>query len=355
LQKGIIPEKIGKNIHFIKADSFNPFRFGLLNKVHNNPDSLTWNLFYYRNLDKILDRINPDLVHTILYFMPYSIQSTRYCRKHKIPLIISEEIQREPNSKVKSLMNKLALAFIERYTLRYADYIISSTKMGLDFQKSFFKSIDPRKFVQIPWPVDQTKYLKFECFSRKSNPLRLLMVARFSPYKDHITVINAIKILENKKIPFELEIVGTGIGTNNTKNIVLSKLSDLGLEKKVKIYKKVISEKELDDLYGKSDILLLASKYESYGMVVPEAMAHGCSVIVSDTVGAKFMVKDGINGYTFKTGSPNDLAEKIIIASKNVNSLKKNAKETMRIEFSDKKIVEAYGKIVSKVINNNSK
>jgi glycosyltransferase involved in cell wall biosynthesis len=219
--------------------------------------------------------------------------------------------------------------------------------MGMDFQKGFFKNIDKKKFVQIPWPVDQDRFIKSGNLSKKPGPVKLLMVARFLPYKDHNTLINALEILKNKNIPFELSLVGSG----QTKEAIKSRIEYLDLKGQIDIFDKYLSENELHDQYSKSDILLLASKYESYGMVVPEAMAHGCAIIVSDTVGAKFMVKNGINGYVFKTGSAKDLAEKIILASKNLKALQRNSMEIMKNEFSDRKIIQDYEKLVSEIIH----
>jgi glycosyltransferase involved in cell wall biosynthesis len=62
----------------------------------------------------------------------------------------------------------------------------------------------------------------------------------------------------------------------------------------------------------KADLFVLPSLHESFGLVVPEAMACGLPVIVTNQVGAKDHIIDGENGFVIQAGSAIDLSEKII-------------------------------------------
>jgi UDP-glucose:(heptosyl)LPS alpha-1,3-glucosyltransferase len=53
----------------------------------------------------------------------------------------------------------------------------------------------------------------------------------------------------------------------------------------------------LERYYRAADIFIMLSRFDTFGMVVLEAMAAGLPVIVSPNVGAKDLVKDGINGF----------------------------------------------------------
>ena len=55
--------------------------------------------------------------------------------------------------------------------------------------------------------------------------------------------------------------------------------------------------------YRKSNLFILPSVHDSFGLVVLEAMAVGLPVIVSSNVGAKDCIKDKKNGYIFNSGS----------------------------------------------------
>jgi glycosyltransferase involved in cell wall biosynthesis len=57
-----------------------------------------------------------------------------------------------------------------------------------------------------------------------------------------------------------------------------------------------------------ADCLVLASRFDSYGMVVAEALACGTPVIVSDQVGAAAAVEDNVNGWVVPAGDAGALA-----------------------------------------------
>lgn len=67
----------------------------------------------------------------------------------------------------------------------------------------------------------------------------------------------------------------------------------------------------LVQIYQQASVFVLPSLYETEGMVVLEAMACGCPLLIADspTSAAKQFVQD--NGYTFAIDDPQDLADKI--------------------------------------------
>lgn len=69
------------------------------------------------------------------------------------------------------------------------------------------------------------------------------------------------------------------------------------------------NQSELPAIYTASDLLVLPSEYEPFGVVVNEAMLCGCPAVVSDRVGARFdLVSDGETGAVFPAGDVDALA-----------------------------------------------
>lgn len=67
---------------------------------------------------------------------------------------------------------------------------------------------------------------------------------------------------------------------------------------------------ELPAYYALAGALVLASRRETWGLVINEAMASGLPVIVSDACGAAAdLVEDGANGFVFKPGDSSSLSE----------------------------------------------
>lgn len=71
-----------------------------------------------------------------------------------------------------------------------------------------------------------------------------------------------------------------------------------------------VNQSGLPAVYVSSDVMVLPSGYEPFGLVVNEAMLCGCGVIVSDRVGARFdLIKDGETGSIYPCGDIGRLAQ----------------------------------------------
>jgi len=71
-----------------------------------------------------------------------------------------------------------------------------------------------------------------------------------------------------------------------------------------------VNQSGLPSVYAASDLLVLPSDYEPFGLVVNEAMLCGCAAIVSDRVGAKYdLVREGETGCVFPCGDIDALAK----------------------------------------------
>ena len=56
-------------------------------------------------------------------------------------------------------------------------------------------------------------------------------------------------------------------------------------------------KEDIERVYLASDIFSMLSKFDTFGMVVLEAMSASLPVIISGTTGAKDLVRDGKNGF----------------------------------------------------------
>lgn len=70
---------------------------------------------------------------------------------------------------------------------------------------------------------------------------------------------------------------------------------------------------EILDAMGKHRLFLFTSdKKEGWGAVANESMARGCALVASDAIGsAPYLVRDGINGFLFKSGDVDSLTDKV--------------------------------------------
>jgi glycosyltransferase involved in cell wall biosynthesis len=65
------------------------------------------------------------------------------------------------------------------------------------------------------------------------------------------------------------------------------------------------------DRYSRSQVWILASRWEGFGGPVLEAMACGCAVVSTDCGGVRDIIRDGVNGFIVGAGDVEQMVERI--------------------------------------------
>jgi UDP-glucose:(heptosyl)LPS alpha-1,3-glucosyltransferase len=94
---------------------------------------------------------------------------------------------------------------------------------------------------------------------------------------------------EKKNSNLKLLVVGKG---DEKRFKILAR--DLGISKRVRF---VGVTREVEKYYMAANIFAMPSRFDTFGLVVLEAMAAGLPVIISRSVGARDLVKQGITGF----------------------------------------------------------
>ena len=117
----------------------------------------------------------------------------------------------------------------------------------------------------------------------------IVHVGRVSYEKDIDMVIRAMS-----KVDAHLLIVGKGPAKEDMERLV----RELGLEDKI-TFTGFVSDEELPRFYNMADMVISASKFETQGLTILEAMATGKPVACRNGRAFAEIVKDGVNGYLF--------------------------------------------------------
>ncbi len=99
------------------------------------------------------------------------------------------------------------------------------------------------------------------------------------------------------------------VGDGPLRSALESEAGLLGIAEKLR-FLGFVNQTGLPEIYTASDVFVLPSEHEPFGVVVNEAMLCQCPVIVSDRVGAGFdLVRDSETGFVFAMGDVTDLAD----------------------------------------------
>lgn len=136
---------------------------------------------------------------------------------------------------------------------------------------------------------------------KSEGPLILMQAGTINQFKGQKTAIEAIQILWNKGIKdIHLQIAGRG------------ELSAIGLDESRLHNVELLGV--VDDMPKRrafTDVEIVSSRCEAFGLVIVEAMMGGNPVIASDSGGPKELIEEGESGLLFPQGDSKALAEKI--------------------------------------------
>lgn len=135
----------------------------------------------------------------------------------------------------------------------------------------------------------------------EKEPVRLVMVARFSRQKDHLTLLEALSSVPESR-DWSLELIGSGPDRGQ----VVRRARELGLEAKVEFPGEV---EDVASRLARSQVFVLASLWEGLPRSIIEAMRAGLPVVASDVGGVGELVSEGQNGYLVQPGDVEGLAE----------------------------------------------
>lgn len=158
----------------------------------------------------------------------------------------------------------------------------------------------------------------------------LLFVGRLEPLKGIDTILNALVLLRERDpsamASTRFVVIGGSVGERAEPEFLrLRKLvSEMQLEHVVE-FLGAKDQEMLPLYYAAATAVIMASDYESFGMVALEAMASGAPVIASEVGGLAFLVQEGQTGFLVPVREPDVLAERIARLSKDVQ-----LRQTMR-------------------------
>lgn len=134
--------------------------------------------------------------------------------------------------------------------------------------------------------IDTERFVNNRNYARCS---KIVCIGRLSVQKNHQLAIDAFAEIVKVYPQMYLNIYGEG----ELENVLQEKIEKLGLKKSVKLCGVTCG---VPDVLKESDIFLLTSIYEGFGLVTCEAMSSGLPVVTTVNGGSENIVTDGVDG-----------------------------------------------------------
>lgn len=201
------------------------------------------------------------------------------------------------------------------------------------------------KSVVIPNGVDsfwlENEIMDEEKAADKDN-VKLVFTGKLDKNKNIYTSIDAVKKLNEDGVNATLDLIGDGPEKDGIKKYAEEnapgKVNLLGFMDKTKII----------DVYRNSDIFVMPSKFETFGLVYVEALTQGLHLIYTRGQGFDGYFADGTIGYSVKYDDSEEIKNRIKdISSGKVEKIS-NYKDKILNDFDWKNVAERYKKIYSK-------
>jgi len=175
------------------------------------------------------------------------------------------------------------------------------------------------------------------------------IITHISNMREVKQIPDVIKIFYNiqKEIPAKLMLVGEGPEKEGAELLV----EELGITDRVVFFG---NSYEIARILCFSDLFLLPSQTESFGLAALEAMASGVPVISTNTGGLPEVNEDGYSGYLSDVNAVADMSANAIRILKDSDTLerfKSNAK-TQSKKFDIHKVVPMYERIYEETLKN---
>lgn len=177
----------------------------------------------------------------------------------------------------------------------------------------------------------------------------MLYIGKIEDRRNILFLLDLINSLKNDNV----KLVIIGDGGEKYKNECKMYIEKLGLEKYV-LYKNALKQIDIIELYKNSDLFILPTKYEIFGMVLLEAMYFGLPCITSINGGSSTIIKNGVNGVIIDEFDKNAWTNSIKYLLTNDESRRKmsiSASETITNSFLWDKLADDFIEIYKNVIN----
>lgn len=251
-------------------------------------------------------KYSPDIIIISGYYQPSSFLTMLYAKFFKRRIILWCE-----SNKYDQRLNYPLVEAYKRWFVRNCTGYIVPGKASFEYLISL--GAEAKKIWVAPNAVDNDYFYQAidkyrqnkEIFKQsKGYPEKIILyVGHLVDQKGILDLLKAFQILAREQSDLGLLLIGSGEGEKRYKNFCQTN----NIENV--FFEGFVHQEQLPAYYAASDVFVLPTHSDTWGLVLNEAMACKLPVISSNVAGAAHdLVSNGVNGYIFQKGDIHQLA-----------------------------------------------
>jgi glycosyltransferase involved in cell wall biosynthesis len=293
----------------------NPVMFGK-GESSDVQDRLAGSLREWRKAGRIIRWLRERDVRVVVvqgYNDVGRLRIIRWCRRNRVPCFLSGDsnILGDRTTGAKKWLKARLLPRI----IRQCSGIMPVGSRGAAYFEKYGAA--PRHIFLFPYepdyqlirdvPPDLVQQVRAR-FALSSRRRRILFAGRMIREKRPDMAIESFARIADRRPEWDLVMLGDGVRRARLQASVPPDLTS-----RVIWAGFIPRALEVAAMYRTCDVLVLPSDYEPWAVVVNEAAAAGLALVCSDVVGAAAeLVRDGVNGWTFRSGDVGALTERLL-------------------------------------------
>lgn len=311
---GMALARKGHKVHFISYRR--PARLGhfLPNVFYHEVAPFEYPLFDFKPIDTAL----ASKIVDVAMYENLDVLHVHYAIPHATIGYLAREILRSKNKSLPFVTTlhgtDITLVGADRSFFPVVEFSINQsnavTAVSQALKQQTHDTFDVQKEIKVI-----PNFIDFDRFTKKPNPeLRLKFATENEKILMHVSNFRKVKRVEdvlgvfklvNQKLPSKLVLIGDG--PERPRMEMLSR--EWGISQEVCFLGK---QDNVEELLAISDIFVLPSEHESFGLAALEAMACEVPVIASNIGGLTEVILQGKTGYACQVADINDMSDKAL-------------------------------------------
>ena len=342
--KSILKKPYGLTVE--NDEGVNTIRFYTVNCIpkNKNYNKSHWIKIALRLFEKYVEQYGkPDIIHVhSMWYAGFAAQLIY--EKYGIPYVITEH------------SSAFARNLIPRDIIDSLRSVVEKAKACIAVSQKFSNYLEAQfpssNWIYIPNIVNDDFFTSPKVVGNTglSSKIRIISICHLNKNKNTALLIKAFALVLEQDVDFNLELVIGGEGVE--RKTLQSLVENLGLKNHVQ-FLGPLTRNQVKQEINQSSIFVVSSKYETFGVVVVEALALGKPVVSTQCGGPESIINKDV-GVLVENDSVTELAKGILHVSTHLNDYDADTLRTYCLEnFSEKAVTNKLTNIYHKYGNLN--